>query len=121
MYTMRKILASLAFFLLTISYVTAQTRSISGKVTDENGAAVESASIIIRGTKTGTAAGPDGSFKLSAKTGDVLVISAVNFTPKEILVGAESNYNVSLQRTTGQINEVVVTALGIRREKRSLT
>src|SRR3954447_18865037 len=116
---MRKILALFAFFLFSITYVLAQTRTISGKVTDETGAPVESASIVIKGTKTGTAAGSDGSFKLSAKTGDVLVVSAVNFTPTEISVSAESNYNVSLQRTTGQINEVVVTALGIKREKRS--
>jgi TonB-dependent SusC/RagA subfamily outer membrane receptor len=118
---MRKTLALLAFLLLNIIYCTAQTRIVSGKVTDETGAAVDGASIIIKGTKTGTAAKSDGSFQVSAKTGDVLIISAVNFTPKEVPIGAESNYNVLLQRTAGQINEVVVTALGIRREKKSLT
>jgi len=112
---------SLAFFLLGISGVTAQTRTINGKVTDETGTAVDGASIIIKGTKTGTAAKSDGSFTISARTGDVLVISAVNFIPKELSVGTELNYNISLLRTTGQINEVVVTALGIRREKKSLT
>jgi len=117
---MRKTLAFIAFFLLSIAYVTAQTRAINGKVTDENGAAIDGASIIIKGTSTGTAAKPDGSFTLSAKTGDVLVISAVNFGSAEVTVGSKETYNVTLQRAANVINEVVVTALGIRRTKNQL-
>src|SRR5690349_10250363 len=117
---MRKTLALLAFLLLTTTLVIAQTRTISGKVTDENGAAIDGASIIIKGTKTGTAAKPDGSFTISAKTGDVLVISAVNFGSKEVTVGSQDAYTVTLQRSANVINEVVVTALGIRRTRNQL-
>ena len=117
---MRKILTLISLLVLNFMVATAQTRTITGKVTDENGGAVEGASVIIKGTRTGTAAGPDGSFKISAKPGDVLVISAVNFTSKEVPISAESNYNVTIQRTAGTINEVVVTALGIRRTRNQL-
>src|SRR4051794_21833382 len=117
---MRKTLALLAFLLFGITLVSAQTRTISGKVTDENGAAVDGASIVIKGTNTGTAAKPDGSFTISAKTGDVLVISAVNFGSQEVPVGSENTYNVRLQRSANVINEVVVTALGIRRTRNQL-
>jgi TonB-linked SusC/RagA family outer membrane protein len=117
---MRKTLALLAFLLCSTTLVIAQTRTISGKVTDENGAAVDGASIVIKGTNTGTAAKPDGSFTISAKTGDVLVISAINFGSQEVPVGSQDAYNVKLQRGTNVINEVVVTALGIRRTKNQL-
>jgi len=117
---MRKTLALLAFLLFGITLVSAQTRTISGKVTDENGAAIDGASVIIKGTNTGTAAKPDGSFTISAKTGDVLVISAVNFGSQEVPVGSENTYNVRLQRSANVINEVVVTALGIRRTRNQL-
>src|SRR3954471_13499312 len=119
MIVMRKIFALLAILLINIAAI-AQNRTITGKITDQTGAPVDGASVIIKGTKTGTAAGADGSFRISAKTGDVLVISAINVTSKEITVGAESNYNVSMERTTGQINEVIVTALGIRRTRNQL-
>src|SRR3954454_8070522 len=104
---MRKTLALLAFLLLSITVVIAQTRTISGKVTDENGAAVDGASILIKGTNKGTAAKPDGSFTISAKTGDVLVVSAVNFGSQEVPVGADESYIVKLQRSANLINEVV--------------
>jgi TonB-linked SusC/RagA family outer membrane protein len=121
MLAMRKNLPLIAFLLLlNITYAIAQTRTVSGKVTDENGAAIDGASVIIKGTNTGTAAKPDGSFTISAKTGDVLVISAINFGNKEVTVGSQDTYNVSLQRAANVINEVVVTALGIRRTKNQL-
>src|SRR3954471_1835951 len=117
---MRKTLALCIVLLFGFICVTAQTRTISGKVTDENGAAIDGASIIIKGTNTGTAAKPDGSFTISAKTGDVLVISAVNFGSKELTVSSQDAYNVTLERAANVINEVVVTALGIRRTKNQL-
>ncbi len=120
MLTMRKTLALFALLLFSFIVATAQNKTITGKVTDQNGQAVDGASVIIKGTNTGTAAGTDGFFRISAKTGDVLSISAINFTSTEITVGTESSYNITLQRTAGVINEVIVTALGIRRSKNQL-
>src|SRR5690349_3815173 len=116
---MRKILALMAILLFNIAAI-AQNRTITGKVTDQNGAAIEGASVVIKGTHTGTAAGANGSFTISAKTGDVLVISAVNYATQEITVGDESTLTVTLQQQVATINEVVVTALGIQRRRNTL-
>ena len=116
---MRKILALMAILLFNIAAI-AQNRTITGKVSDQNGAAIEGASVVIKGTHTGTAAGANGSFTISAKTGDVLVISAVNYATQEITVGDESTLTVTLQQQVATINEVVVTALGIQRRRNTL-
>ena len=116
---MRKILALLAFLLFQIA-ASAQNKTITGKVTDQNGAAIEGASIIIKGTRTGTAAATNGTFTISAKTGDVLEITAVNYAPREITIGDESNLTITLQQQVATINEVVVTALGIQRKRNTL-
>ena len=84
MCTMRKILLLLAIMLASLNAAFSQTKIISGKITDSTGRGVEGASVVIKGTNMGTAADGSGSFKISAKEGDVLVISAVNFSPKEI-------------------------------------
>lgn len=117
---MRKLLFFLLFALIgtTISY--GQSQTITGKITDENGAPVEGASVTIKGTKTGTAASATGNFSITAKKGDVLVFSSVNFAPVEMTVSDQTVLNVTLSRSEGEINEVVVTAVGIRREERSL-
>jgi TonB-dependent SusC/RagA subfamily outer membrane receptor len=116
---MRKIYALLA--VLLCSYVgTAQNRTISGRVQDSSGAAIEGASIVIKGTSIGTAAGANGAFTISAKTGDVLVISAINFSPQQVTIGSESTVTITLQQQVSTINEVVVTALGIRRTRNQL-
>lgn len=115
---MRKILSLLAVMLLTWSVATAQTREIQGRVTDEQGAAVEGASILIKGTTTGVAADAQGNFRISAKNGDVLVISATNFGTREYTISqSTTRVDIKLARGTAVIDEVVVTALGQRRTR----
>ncbi len=119
---MRKILALFSVLLLGIGLVSAQTRTITGKVTDNNGVPVEGASIQIKGTTQGTAAGADGQYTLSSvKPGDVIVFSAVNFGTTEVTVQNQSVIHATLTRSAGEIDEVVVTALGIRRQRSSLS
>lgn len=118
---MRKILALFSVLLLGIGLVSAQTKTITGKVTDNNGVPVEGASVQIKGTTQGTAAGVNGEYKISAKAGDVLVFSAVNFGSTEKTIQDQSTINVTLSRAAGEIDEVVVTALGIRRQRSSLS
>jgi TonB-linked SusC/RagA family outer membrane protein len=119
---MRKILSLLTVMLLTALVATAQTRQISGRVTDEQGNPVEGASVLIKGTSNGTAADAQGNFRISAKAGDVLVISATNFTSKEFpITGSTGNViDIRISRSTAVIDEVVVTALGIQRQARQL-
>lgn len=99
----------------------AQSRTVTGKVTDENGLPVDGASIQVKGSATGTAAGVQGDFSITAKPGDYLVISAINFEKQEIRVGAQTHFSVKLKRIEGTMDEVVVTtALGVKRNKNTL-
>jgi TonB-linked SusC/RagA family outer membrane protein len=118
---MRKILSLLAVMLLTMLVATAQTREIQGRVTDEQGAPVEGASVLVKGTTTGVAADAQGNFRISAKNGDVLVISATNFGSTQYTVTqSTSRVDVKLTRGTAVIDEVVVTAMGQRRTRNTV-
>lgn len=117
---MRKILSLFSVLLLVTILVSAQTRPITGRITDESGQPVSGASILIKGTSTGSSADASGNFKIKAKPGDVLVISAVGVPSKEVTVTSSADINVSLARQSQNLSEVVVTALGIRRSKNTL-
>ncbi|MCC5928352.1 MAG: SusC/RagA family TonB-linked outer membrane protein [Cyclobacteriaceae bacterium] len=99
-----------------------QTRTVSGKVTsmlDDTG--MPGVNVIIKGTQTGTITDVSGNYSLDI-SGDnvVLVFSYIGFRQEEISVGTRSVINVSLAESIEALQEVVVTALGIEREKRSL-
>jgi hypothetical protein len=117
---MRKILSLLTVMLLTALVATAQTREITGRVVDEQGQPVDAATVLVKGSTSGVAANANGNFRINAKTGDVLLISATNFATKEVTVTASGNINVTLNRQTAVIDEVVVTALGVQRQAKEL-
>ncbi len=98
----------------------AQTKPISGKVIDKDGKPLEGASIRLKGHQGGTAADADGSFTISAKSGDVLIVSSIGHSPKQIKVTTQSSLSVVLESDDATMGEVVVTALGIKKEKREL-
>ena len=101
----------------------AQNRTIKGKVVSaQNNTPLSGASVLIKGTSTGVATGADGSFSLSVPSGAVtLVISSVGYGTMEQTVGAsESDITVTLTEGVGSLNEVVVTALGITRQTKTL-
>lgn len=105
-------------FLGTLAF--AQNRTINGVVRDENGSGVSGASVIIKGTTSGISANAAGEFSIQAKTGDVLEISATNFVTSDVRVGAQSELAIILKPGNNVMEEVVVTALGIRKNVRSL-
>lgn len=117
---MRKGLFLTMVLVLSYALAISQARTITGKVIDGAGHPIDGASVVIKGTKTGTAADAQGNFRITAKTGDVLVISAVNFYPKEIKIETESQVNATLEIQENVMTEVVVTGLGIKREKKAL-
>jgi TonB-linked SusC/RagA family outer membrane protein len=117
---MRKFFSLLFFIFFAAASASAQTRPITGKVVDETGLPVSGASIVIKGTTTGTSADATGNFTINAKTRDVLVISATNYGALEVAVTEAANYNVTLTTRAALIDAVVVTALGITRTERSL-
>ncbi|MEO7394083.1 MAG: TonB-dependent receptor plug domain-containing protein, partial [Chitinophagaceae bacterium] len=119
---MRKLLYLLgAMLLLFSSTLFAQQREVTGKVTDGSGVPVNGASIKIKNERTGTVADNNGNFKISVAPNTILVISGVGLETREFNIGNLTSLNVSLlQAATTSLNEVVVTALGIRREKKAL-
>lgn len=98
----------------------AQTRTIQGKIVDEKGGPISGATVMVKGTTTGTAADDKGNYKISAKSSDILVVNSTNFGAQEVKVGNQNSINITLHAQAGLIEEVVVTALGIKREKRQL-
>ena len=118
---MKKLVYMLAMLFSTTVSVLAQSHAVKGRITDQNGLPVEGASVSIKGKATGVPSNSAGQFTINVNPGDVLIFSATNYTPKEVPVGNNTNFPVSLTRQAAFMDEVVVTALGIRREKRSLT
>ena len=118
---MRKLLTLFSSLLLCSQLLLAQQRQISGKVTDKSGQPVSGATVQIKGTKSGTTANADGSFVINAKTGDLLEISAVNFGELSVRVGTGNDVgNIALDLKTSVMDEVIVTAGGIKTKRKEL-
>ncbi|WP_129594670.1 SusC/RagA family TonB-linked outer membrane protein [Seramator thermalis] len=113
----RKLTMFLALFIIGIGIVTAQTQ-VRGTVVDETGQPVIGATIQIKGTSQGTVTDVDGRFNLSAPANGTLVISYVGMRTQEVPV--QPNVSVTLREDTEMLDEVVVTALGLTREKKTL-
>ena len=114
---MKKNLLLCALVSLTFC-LTATAQQITGSVSDDNGIPLPGASIVIEGTSDGTTTNFDGNFSIDASQGSTLVISYVGYESQEIIVGS-SPINVQLI-SDNALDEVVVTALGLTREKKSL-
>lgn len=98
-----------------------QTKTVTGKVTGEAGVAVPLATVHEKGTNNTVTANANGEYSIQVKgKNPVLLFTSVNFQPKEMAIGNQSVINVQLGAATDQLSEVVVTALGIKRQKRSL-
>jgi len=95
------------------------TGVISGVISDDSGV-LPGVSVVVKGTTLGTETDFDGNFQIKAKKGDVLTFSYLGYTTVEITVGSFSKINIYLEEDSNVLDEVVVTALGIKREKQSL-
>ncbi|MFC4874041.1 SusC/RagA family TonB-linked outer membrane protein [Negadavirga shengliensis] len=96
--------------------------NVRGRVTSEgDGAGLPGVTVLEKGTNNGTVTDIDGAFAIEvAGENSVLVFSYVGFESQEVRIGNRTNIEVSLQESLAAMSEVVVTALGIEREKRSL-
>ena len=119
---MRKLLT--AFFALLLMHVSqttfAQERTITGTILTSDDTPVPGASVLIKGSGSGTQTDSKGHFSIKARNGDVLVISAIGFTAREVKVGSSSPGTITLEKSNDQLQEVVVTALGIKKERKAL-
>jgi TonB-linked SusC/RagA family outer membrane protein len=97
-----------------------QNRQISGTVIDDKNAPIPLASVLLKGSNTGVSADESGRFTITVPSSNaVLIISAAGYAAREITVGAASDYSVVLS-TGNELSEVVVTAFGIKKERKSL-
>lgn len=121
---MRKLLQLLTFVLLLIVLLPwqgmAQQRTISGTVRTENQSPLEGATITVKNTSRITQTGDNGRFTIQAATGETLVITSVGYEAQEVKVNNGSAVAVTMKASGNNMNEVVVTALGIRKERKAL-
>ncbi len=107
-----------AFFALAIGH--SQT-VFKGKVLDENNVPMPGASVVIKGSISGVATDFDGNFEIELPNGnETMVVSYVGYLSNEFNASGQSSGTITLQPDSQKLDEVVVTALGIKREKKSL-
>lgn len=116
---MKKITLLIAVLCISTISVFAQ-QQIKGKVTDKDGAPVSGASVKVKGENSTVVSKQDGSFVITGRQGSVLEISAVGHLPQTVTYNG-GEVVAELAKDTKVLSEVVVTALGIKREKRQLT
>ncbi len=113
----------LLIFLFTTSLSAwAQTGSLSGTVQDNKGAAVPGASVVVKGTNTGTTSDSEGKFRLNVtQANPTLVVSAIGYLRQEVAVANQTVITITLQEDAKALTEVIVTGFGIKQEARKLS
>ncbi|MDB5191154.1 MAG: SusC/RagA family TonB-linked outer membrane protein [Segetibacter sp.] len=116
-----KLLTTLVVLCLIIpALVFGQSRQITGTVKNQNGEPLAGATILVKGTSTGSSANDAGRFSINVFSNNVvLVISSIGYALQELRVGTASDYTITLS-STGPLDEVIVTALGINRREKSI-
>ena len=108
--------------ILTSQVTLAQEKTISGVVTDDTGAPIPTVNVVVVGQSTGSITDFDGRYSIAAKEGSTLSFSFIGFETQTIVVGSSTTINVQLAPSSSNaLNEVVVTSLGIKKTKKSVT
>lgn len=105
-----------AILLMLPGLVRAQSVTIKGVVTDEQGGPAIGVSVAIKQGKSGTATDAEGKFTLNVPPGTVLVLSSVNYETTEVVVDARTNYRVILKQKASGLNDVVIVGYGTRKK-----
>nr|WP_321355968.1 SusC/RagA family TonB-linked outer membrane protein [uncultured Draconibacterium sp.] len=109
-------------FVLSGFAAMAQQGELKGIVTDESDAPLPGVTIMVKGTSNGTITNFDGEYTLKdVKEGDVVVFSFIGMLTQEIAYSGQASLNVNMETDSQNLDEVVVTALGIQRDKKTLT
>ena len=119
---MRKLTTLLVFLLFAGLQVVFAQRTVTGRVTKStDNSALPGVTVMVKGTATGTSTDADGKFSIAIPNNQaVLQFSFIGFTQKEVAVGNQAVVTTTLDESTLEMQEVVVTALGIKRESKSL-
>lgn len=120
---MRKKLFYFKITLLSLlaNFAYSQNVQVKGKVTEQSGDALYGVNITIKGTGTGVISNDKGDYSISVKPGATLTYSYIGYKAQNIVVGASNTINVVLAAEANALNEVVVTAFGIAKEKKALS
>src|SRR5690606_24581061 len=112
----------LTFFGVAVyaSCLMAQQKSITGRVVAPTGEALGNVTVIVQGTNRTVKTNPDGSFTIQASAGEKLLFRYIGSNELVQEVGTGNVYNITLMDSEESLDEVVVTALGIRKEKKAL-
>jgi TonB-linked SusC/RagA family outer membrane protein len=118
----KKPIVLLSIFCFCFSFTFGQQRlDISGKVMDnQNNQAISGAIVHVKGTDNGTSTNTEGSFSIKALSDDTLVINCIGYLNRQIPVNGLTLINVNLSKDSKVLNELVVTALGITKQERSV-
>jgi TonB-linked SusC/RagA family outer membrane protein len=109
------------FFNCCVLLLFGQSRTITGRVTDSSGAGIAGVSVTVKGSQQGTSTAADGQFSIAVQErARVLVFTAIGMDAQEVTIGNRTSVNVTMASSTTQLRDVVVTALGIAKDKRSL-
>jgi len=118
---MRRLTVFLVLLLFAGLQVVFAQQRVTGSVTSTDNAPLPGVSVVVKGTTIGTATDAGGKFSISVPNGQaILQFSFISFEPQEVQVGSQTTINISLKESTEELKEVVVTALGISRESKSL-
>ncbi|UZR96991.1 SusC/RagA family TonB-linked outer membrane protein [Chondrinema litorale] len=121
---MRRLLQSslCVMLILVMHFAYAQDKVISGTVTSGvDQSPLPGVNVVVKGTSIGTITNVDGYFKVNApETATTLVFTYIGFKTQEVEIGSQTEFSIGLEEDAKQLSEVVVTALGIEREERSL-
>ncbi|MFL5741341.1 MAG: SusC/RagA family TonB-linked outer membrane protein [Flavisolibacter sp.] len=121
---MGRLLQLLSFLLLLIVMLPmqglAQQRNISGTVRGENQTPLQGVTVSVKNTNRFTQTDANGHFNIDAATGETLVLSSVGYDSQELKVNDRTAFTLTMKTSGGNMNEVVVTALGIRKERKAL-
>ncbi|PJB19093.1 MAG: SusC/RagA family TonB-linked outer membrane protein [Flavobacteriaceae bacterium CG_4_9_14_3_um_filter_33_16] len=110
----------LVLLMFGITSVLAQEKTISGIISDSSGIPLPGATVLVKGTSTGTSTDFDGKYSIKANQGAILVISFVGYNTQEVRVESSKTINLQLSENAQALEEVVVTAFGKTKQKRSL-
>lgn len=116
----KKLFGTLIFMLLCITLARSQEKTITGTIIDQTGIPLPGVNIVVDGTTNGTQSDFDGNYTISASVGQTLVYTYLGQRPARRVVGAQSVIDIEMEEDAQALEEVVVTALGIKREKQAL-
>ncbi|MEO5639304.1 MAG: carboxypeptidase-like regulatory domain-containing protein, partial [Chitinophagaceae bacterium] len=106
--------------MFAISSFSINAQTVTGTVSNKEGDKLSGVTVNVKGTNQGTTTDADGKFSINAAAKSVLVVSSVGYAPQEIAVSGRTAFNISMVRDLRNLDEVVVTALGIKKESKRL-